>query len=125
MSTSWMAQSASTPALAGREGYGPASPAHPALTWPLQAPPLTLSPLGALCPVQEAPIPPCIAALSDGRVQIAVDIEDKAVKTCLVQVAADHVRVQITGQLHIPGTSNSIVEFLAKILGVRGLRALP
>jgi|TARA_B110000977_G_scaffold62291_1_gene84722 uncharacterized protein YggU (UPF0235/DUF167 family) len=63
------------------------------------------------------PVPPCIQQTSRGITQVAVEVEDRARLTAVMDISADEVTVGVTGKAHEAG--NELVEFFAKVLVLR------
>eukprot|EP00245_Coleochaete_scutata_P011005 TRINITY_DN3993_c0_g2_i1.p1 TRINITY_DN3993_c0_g2~~TRINITY_DN3993_c0_g2_i1.p1 ORF type:complete len:233 (+),score=40.70 TRINITY_DN3993_c0_g2_i1:190-888(+) len=78
-----------------------------------------LSSLAAETHPQDAPVPPCIAQMEDGLVQVAIEVEDRAQRSAITRVNADDVRVSVAAQSRLGEANNELLEFMGKVLGLR------
>ncbi|GAQ93507.1 hypothetical protein KFL_015910010 [Klebsormidium nitens] len=68
---------------------------------------------------KDAPVPPCIRQVDGNRVQIAVEVEDRAARPAVTRVNADDVRVAVTAP-NVGGVANTeLLEFMGLVLGLR------
>ena len=62
-------------------------------------------------------MPPCIQQTSRGITQVAVEVEDRARQTAVVNISADEVTVGVTVGAHQAG--NELVDFFGNVLRLR------
>ncbi|XP_068343037.1 UPF0235 protein At5g63440-like [Pyrus communis] len=78
-----------------------------------------LSTVAAETNPQDAPVPPCISNLEGGLVQVAIEVEDRAQRSAITRVNADDVRVTVAAPAARGEANNELLEFMAKVLGLR------
>lgn len=78
-----------------------------------------LSTVAAETNPQDAPVPPCISRLEGGLVQVAIEVEAAAQRSAITRVNADDVRVTIAAPAARGEANNELLEFMAKVLGLR------
>ncbi|XVF11540.1 hypothetical protein REPUB_Repub08aG0036800 [Reevesia pubescens] len=78
-----------------------------------------LSTVAAETNPQDAPVPPCISQLEGGLVQVAIEVEDRAQRSAITRVNADDVRVTVAAPAARGEANNELLEFMAKVLGLR------
>ncbi|CAN6567353.1 unnamed protein product [Malus baccata var. baccata] len=79
----------------------------------------SLSTVAAETNPQDAPVPPCISNLEGGLVQVAIEVEDRAQRSAITRVNADDVRVTVAAPAARGEANNELLEFMAKVLGLR------
>eukprot|EP00898_Chlorokybus_atmophyticus_P008825 jgi/Chlat1/8944/Chrsp94S08250 len=65
----------------------------------------------------DAPVPPCIQQVGD-KVQVAVEVEERAPLNQITRVNADDVRVAMCASARGTDINNELLEFMAKVLGL-------
>ena len=68
--------------------------------------------------VQEAPIPPCIQRTSQGALQIALEVEDRAPRSAVIRVSMDDVKLQVKAPARQGEANSELLERMSKVLRV-------
>lgn len=64
-------------------------------------------------------MPPCIRVGESGNVEVTLEIEDRQPHTTIAKIAAEHVKIHITGNANHESAQQEILAFMAKTLVLR------